>query len=223
MTPRPGPPTLADDLLLVLEPFGTDTDPVLVRTLAGAVLADLSLGHHVRTLPGRGGSPRVEAVTERPPAGDVLRSAWELLRSRPRGVHAALAEIGPTLVSPLLPRLDRQADLPRTGSGDPDAAEDADAVRRIRLVSGVRGLLVDGDEAPPRIVALAALLSASGTLRRFDPEIPWTSAVITRAEGIERDVWAARAVAQSFARAVAAALAGNVFVAAAVLSGSERL
>ncbi|WP_250032726.1 GOLPH3/VPS74 family protein [Paractinoplanes maris] len=222
MTPQPGPPTLAEDLLIVLKPFGIDTEPVLVRTLAGALLADLSLGHHVRTLPGRGGSIRVEAVTERPPADDFLRSAWELLRSHPRGVQAALAEIGPTLISPLLPRLDRPGDSPRAGSVDPDSGGDGEAGRRVRLVSGVRGLLVDGAEAPQRIVALAALLSASGTLRRFDPEIPWTPAVIARAAGIERDVWEARAVAEALTRAVAAALAGNVILAAAVLSGSER-
>jgi hypothetical protein len=222
-----GPPTLAEDLLLVLNPFHPSTEPVLFHTLAGAMLADLSLGDHVRTLPGRGGSIRVEAVTERPPADDLLRSTWEFLRSPPRGVQAALAEIGPTLLSPLLHRLVRRGDLPRSarkplGSVDPNALEDAGAGRRVQLVSAVRGVLVDGVEAPQRIVTLAALLSASGTLRQFDPEIPWAPSVIARAKELEGDVWAARAVAETFARTVTAALVGNVIVAAAVLYESER-
>ncbi|WP_250007835.1 GPP34 family phosphoprotein [Actinoplanes sp. M2I2] len=225
MTPEPGPPTLAEDLLLVLDQFGPGVDPVLSCALAGAVLADLSLGDHVRTLPGRGGSIRVEAVLERPPAGDILRSTWEFLRSRPRGVQAALAEIEATLVIPLLPRLLPGGDLSRSaheafGSADPDA--DEEARRRAGLVSGVREVLVDGAEAPQRLVALAALISASGTLRRFDPVIPCTPAVIARAERLERDVWGARAVAEALARSVAAALAGNVIVAAAALYGSHR-
>ncbi|MCO8276266.1 GPP34 family phosphoprotein [Actinoplanes sp. TRM 88003] len=214
MTPRIGPPTLAEDVLLVLHQFRPGPE-----ALAGAVLADLSLGEHVRTLPGRGGSTRVEAVAERPPADDILRSAWEFLRSRPRGVQAALAEIGPTLLGPVRQRLMRRGDV----NINPDALAEPGARRRGRLLSGVREMLVDGKaEAPQRIAALAALISASGMLRRLDPEIPWTPAVVARAERLENDVWGARAVAEALARSVAAALAGNMIVAAAVLQSRDR-
>ncbi|GAB2626808.1 hypothetical protein Aab01nite_79710 [Paractinoplanes abujensis] len=228
MTPQLGPPILAEDVLLLVTRFVPAADVAgehaLFPVLAAAVLADLGLGSHVRMLPGRGGSARVEAVAEREPADEVLHVAWKSLLARPRGVQAALAVIGPTLRSPLLDRLVRRGDLRRTapeGAG-PAAVENEESGRRAGLVAVVRDVLAGKADAPRRDVALAAVLSASGLLRRFDPEISWTSTVIVRAGELEREVPEAGAAAEAVGRAVATALVENVIVAAAALPGPDR-
>ena len=78
---RLGEPTLVEDLLLLLfQPDAAGTiagENTLFYTLAGAVLADLALGGHVRTVPGRAGSTLVQAVEEHPPAAEAwARAAW---------------------------------------------------------------------------------------------------------------------------------------------------
>ncbi|MGJ6968637.1 hypothetical protein ACSDR0_42700 [Streptosporangium sp. G11] len=61
------------------------------------------------------------------------------------------------------------------------------------------------------------MLSGSGTLPRFHPEIPWISPVITRAKEFERGNWGAGAAAEAVARTVTATIVGNVIVAVTVL------
>lgn len=191
--------TLAEDLLLLLfQPHaglrGTGViagENTLYWVLGGAVLADLGLGGHVRTGPGRGGSTRVEAVAAQPPADDVLRSAWDYLAPKPRNVQTALAAIGPALRAPLLDRLVARGDIRRStrrtlGLFDTKVLEDGGSGRRAALLTDVRAVLVDGAEPQARVAALAALLSASGTLPQFDPGIPWTSPVIARAQQLEQ-------------------------------------
>jgi hypothetical protein len=226
MTPQPGPPILGEDLFLLLCRPGpvipAGGEHMLSPALAGAVLTDLSLGGHVRTLPGRGGSTRVDAIAGHPPADDVLRSAWDHLLGRPREVQAVLAAVGPSLRVPLLDRLVRRGDLRRPsretfGSVGLHELQEGGTGRRDRLLSTVRKALVDGAEAPDRAVGLAALLSGTGLLRTFDPQIPWTPTVVARAAKLKREAWEARAVADAVGRSVALALVGNVFVAAAVL------
>jgi hypothetical protein len=226
MTPQPGPPILGEDLFLLLCRPGpailAGGEHVLSPALAGAVLIDLSLGGHVRALPGRGGSTRVDAIAGRPPADDVLRSAWDHLLGRPREVQAVLAAIGPSLRVPLLDRLVRRGDLRQPsretfGSVGLQELEEGGSGRRDRVLSTVRKALVDDGEAADRAVGLAALLSGTGLLRTFDPQIPWTPMVVARAAKLQRDVWEAQAVADAVGRSVALALVGNVFVAAAVL------
>jgi hypothetical protein len=226
----PEPPLLAEDLLLLL--FQPDAGPrtpdvragqsTLPHALAGAVLADLGLGGHVRIIPGRGGAKRVEAVVQRPPADDILLFAWDFLAVRPREVHAAIAAIGPDLRSLLLDRLVRRGDIHRSvrtalGVLDVEVLVDGGTGRRAALLSAVRAVLVDGAEPQPRVAALAALLSGSGTLAQFGPGIPWDAAVVARAKTLEHESWGATAAAEAIARTVTAAIVSNVVVAASVL------
>ncbi|GII94358.1 GOLPH3/VPS74 family protein [Sinosporangium siamense] len=228
---RLGAPTLAEDLLLLLfQPdsglqSGTGTiagENTLFYPLAGAVLADLGLGDHVRTRSGWGGTTQVEAIEDRPPSDDILRFAWDYLSEKPRGVQTVLAAIGPTLRGPLLDRLVERGDIRRgsrkaLGLFDMAVLEDGGSGRRSRLLEDVRDVLVEGVEPQPRVAALAALLSGSGTLPQFDPEIPWTSPVITRAKELERGNWGAGAAAEAVARTVTATIVNNVIIAATVL------
>ncbi|GAB4086307.1 hypothetical protein GCM10028784_29370 [Myceligenerans cantabricum] len=228
-TPRG--PILAEDLLLLLfQPNGglrrgTGTiagENTLFYTLAGAVLADLGLGEHVRTEPGRGGTTRVAAIEDRPPADDILRSTWDHLSEKPRGVQTTLAAIGTTLRGPLLDRLVERGDIRRgtrrtLGLFDSTVLEDGGSGRRAGLVADVRHVLVDGAEPTARVAALTALLSGSGTLPWFDEEIPWTTPVITRAKALEQGSWGAGAAAEAVARTVTATIVNNAVVAATVL------
>ncbi|WP_066367518.1 GOLPH3/VPS74 family protein [Herbidospora mongoliensis] len=229
-----GAPTLAEDLLLLL--FQPDAgsqgtgiiagENTLFYVLAGAVLADLGLGEHVRTVPGRGGSTRVEAVADHPPSDPILRSAWDYLAEKPRGVQTALAAIGPTLRGPLLDRLVERGDIRRAsrktlGLFNTKVLEDGGTGRRAHLLSDVRAVLVDGAEPQRRIAALGALLSGSGTLPQFHREIPWTTSVITRAKQLEQGDWGAGAAAEAVTRTITATIVSNVIVAAAVLPSGE--
>jgi hypothetical protein len=225
--PQLGPPTLAEDLLLLLlQPFagpeGTGAVAglrTLPYVLAGAVLADLSIGEHVRTVPGWSGSTRVEAVAERPPTDDILMSTWDYLASAPRGVQATLAAIGPTLHLPVLERLVERGDVRRSTGAAPRARLliDEGSERRAGLLRGVRDVLAGEAEPEPRIAALTALLSGSGTLPQFHPEIPCTTATLARARDLEHGTWGADAAAEAIARSFAATLVSNVILAAAFL------
>ncbi|WP_329081457.1 GOLPH3/VPS74 family protein [Streptosporangium sp. NBC_01469] len=120
----------------------------------------------------------------------------------------------------LLDRLVERGDIRRgsrkaLGLFDTTVLEDGGSGRRSRLLDDIRDVLVEGTEPQPRIAALAALLSGSGTLPQFHREIPWTSPVITRAKEFERGNWGA--VAEAIARSVTATIVSNVIVAAAVL------
>ncbi|MFC4565154.1 GPP34 family phosphoprotein [Nocardiopsis mangrovi] len=222
---RLGAPTLAEDLLLLLFQPRTGTiagENTLFYTLAGAVLADLALGDHVRTESGRGGTTRLEPVEEHPPSDGVLRSAWDYVSEKPRGVQTVLAAIGPTLRGPLLDRLVERGDIRREsrkalGLFTTTVLHGDGSGRRARLLEDVRDVLVEGAEPQARVAALAALLSASGTLPQFHREIPWTSPVITRAKELEQGNWGAGAAAEAVTRTVTATVVNNVVIAAAVL------
>ncbi|GGI07120.1 GOLPH3/VPS74 family protein [Isoptericola cucumis] len=216
-------PSLAEDLLLLL--FQPDSGTIagentLFYVLGGAVLADLGLGEHVRTCTGRGGTTTVVAVEERPPSDHVLRSAWEYVTDKPRGVQTALAAVGPPLRGPLLDRLVDRGDIRRRtrkalGLFNTTVLEDGSG-RRARLLSDVHQVLVDGTVPTPRTAALAALLSGSGTLPQFHREIPWTSTVIARAKELEQGHWGADATAEAVARTVTATIVSSVVIAATV-------
>lgn len=217
-----GSPTLAEDLLLLLFQPGTGTiagEGTLYYVLAGAVLADLGFGGHVRTGTGRIGTLTVEAVRESPPADHLLRAGWEYVAGKPRGVQTVLAAVGPTLREPLLDRLVERGDLHRVMRKtfvlfESSVLENGDNGRRDRLLADVRAVLVDGAEATPRVAALAALLYGSGTLPQFDRDIPWTSAVIARAEELKAGNWGADAAANAVARTVTATIVNSVIFAA---------
>lgn len=222
--PRSDVPTLVEDLLLLLFQPRSGTiagENILFYVLGGAVLADLALGDHLTTVD-RG---RVRSVAGHPPSDGLLRPAWDYLAEKPRGVQTALAAIGPALRKPVLERLIARGDIdqePRKVLGlfRTTALRDGRTERRARLLADVRQVLVDGAEPQARIAALAALLSASGTLPQFDREIPWTSAVIARAKELERGDWGADAAAAAVTRTVTATVVNSAIVAITVLPRS---
>lgn len=225
-----GEPTLAEDLLLLLfQPnpgsrSGAGTiagEGTLFYSLAGAVLADLGLGEHVRTEPGRAGGTLVAAVAERPPSDDILRTTWDYVAEKPRGVQTVLAATGPALRGPLLDRLVERGDLRRQGHKalglfDTTVLQEGGTGRRATLLADVRAVLVDGAEPTDRVAALAGLLSGSGTLPQFDRDIPWSTPVITRAKELERGNWGAGAAGEAVTRTITAIIVNDVVVAAAV-------
>jgi Golgi phosphoprotein 3 (GPP34) len=205
-------PILAEDLLLVL--FQPDSGTIvgentLHYVLAGAVLADLALNESVKTAATLDGSASVEAVGERATSDEILRSAWDYASLKPVGVQTLLAAIGPTLRQPLLERLIARGDI-REENGKvlgllkTTTLKDGGNGRRSALIRDIRNILVDGVLPTPRLAALAALIWASGTLRQFDSVIPWTSAVITRAQHLASGKWSAEGATQAVARATAA-------------------
>ncbi|MDG4810983.1 GPP34 family phosphoprotein [Micromonospora sp. WMMD1120] len=221
--PRADTPTLAEDLLLLFQPAsGTIAgENTLFYVLGGAVLADLALGDHL-TAEAKG---RVGSVPGHPPSDGLLRSAWDYLAAKPRGVQTALAAIGPTLREPVLRRLIARGDIDQEphkvlGLFRTTVLRDGRTERRPRLLADVRRVLVDGAEPPARVAALAALLSASGTLPQFHREIPWTSPVINRAKELERGDWGADAAGAAVTRTVTATVVNSAIGAITVLPRS---
>ncbi|MCP2266562.1 GPP34 family phosphoprotein [Promicromonospora thailandica] len=220
-----GAPTVAEDLLLLL--FQPDSGVIagegtLYYVLAGAVLADLGLGDHVRTGTGKLGTTTVEAVPDSPPSDHLLRASWEYVADKPRGVQTVLAATGPSLREPLLDRLVQRGDIRRStrkalGLFETQVLADGESGRRAGLLADVRAVLVDGAEPTPRVAALAALVYGSGTLPQFNRDIPWGTAVIERAEELKKGNWGAGAAAEAVARTVTATIVNNVVIAAAVL------
>lgn len=222
--------TLAEDLLLLLFQPGPGPgrtgsiagEGTLYYVLGGAVLAELALGGHVRTGTGRIGEMTVEAVEASPPADHLMRSSWEYVADRARGVQTVLAATGPTLREPLLERLIERGELRRSarktfGIFQTSVLEEGDSGRRDGMLAEVRSVLVDGAEPTARDATLAALLYGSGTLPQFDPYIPWTSDVIARAETLKDGSWGAGAAATAVARTVAATIVNNAVIAAAAV------
>lgn len=220
-----GTPTLAEDLLLLLFQPQSGTiagEGTLYYALGGAVLADLGLGGNVRTGSGRMGGMTVQAIAENPPADHLLRACWEYVSEKPRGVQTVLAAVGPTLREPLLDRLVERGDIRRVthrmfGLFATSSLDDGASRRRASLLDDVRAVLVDGAHPTPRVAALSALLYGSGTLPQFDRDIPWVSAVITRAEKLKAGNWGADATANAVVRTLTATIVNSVIFAAAAL------
>ncbi|WP_322620556.1 GOLPH3/VPS74 family protein [Streptomyces acidicola] len=216
-----GGPSLAEDLLLLLFQPESGTiagENTLFYTLAGAVLSDLALAGQVASDGAHASAVRAEALGEVPPSDEIHRSAWTYVAKKPRSVQTVLAAIGPQLRAPLLDRLIARGDVERVrkkafGLFNTTALVEGATGRRARLLESVRAVLVDGAEPTARIGALAALLSASGTLPQFDPQIPWTNPVITRAKQLEQGHWGAGAAAEAVTRTVTAVIANNIIVA----------
>ncbi len=221
-------PTLAEDLLLVL--FQPDSGTIagentLADVLAGAVVAELAFNDSVTTTTSGTGVMSVVAVEGRAPSDEILRSAWLRARDTPGKLQTVLARIGPTLRQPLLERLIARGDI-REENGKvlgllkTTSLKDGGSGRRSGLLTDVRQVLLDRVEPTTRVAALAALLSGSGALHQFDPEIPWSPAVIARAREFERGHWGAERATQAVARATAAMFG---IIAATVLPRSTRL
>lgn len=223
--PEPEQPTLAEDLLLLLMQPGSGAiagEGTLFYTLAGAVLTELGFAQNVRTGSGLSGGATVEAVADRRPADPLLRTAWEYVAGKPRGVQTVLAAMGPTLRQPLLERLTDRGDVRRVqrrslGLFTRSALVVGQNGRRDRLLADVRAVLVDKADRGPRVEALAALLYASGTLPQFDRDIPWTSAMVARAEELTAGNWGADAAANAVTRTVNATIVNSVVASASAM------
>lgn len=190
-------PLLVEDLLLLL--FQPDSGAIAGETtlfyvLGGAVVAELAL----RDLTEATG-PAAHRVAARgeAPEDPVLRAAWDYLRTRPQDPQSAIAAIGPPLRGQIMDRLVGSGHLRRHTKKRlgfiPSTSFELGTARRDELLARVRATLVDAAEPDGRTAALAALLSASANLHQFDPEIPWTSAVIHRAKELETGNWGAAA------------------------------
>lgn len=211
-------------MLLLFQPdSGTIAgENTLFYVLAGAVVTELALGEHVQAEDGGIAGPRVEAVVEHPPSDALLTPAWDYVAEKPRGVQTVLAAIGPSLREPVLDRLVERGEIHRErgkalGIFPTTSLSDGASGRRAELVASVREVLVDGAEPTPRVAALAALISGSGTLPQFHREIPWTSPVIARAKELEQGNWGADAASVAVTRTMTALIVNNVIIAAAVL------
>ncbi|MGB4777389.1 GOLPH3/VPS74 family protein [Microbacterium sp.] len=218
-------PTLAEDLLLVL--FQPDSGTIagentLFYVLAGAVLAELALDERVTSTTAGLGVTSIRAVDGRAPADPILRSAWDHVSGKAHPVQTVLPAIGPPLRQPLLDRLISRGDIRREkrkalGLFDTTVLIDGGSGRRSELLRDVRAFLVDGAEPTPRVAALAGLLWGSGTLPQFDAVIPWSSAVIARAQQLERDHWGAGAVAEAVTRTFNAIISSSILIATTAL------
>lgn len=221
-------PLMAEDLLLLLFDPRSGTiagEGTLYYTLAGAVLADLAAGGHVEvdedtTLTGR----RVRAVTAAPPTDPLLREPWDRLTRKPRTAQVLLAEIGPMLRDPLLDRLVLAGHIGRErgrilGVLPTTRLSAGRTSRRAELLDVVRPVLTEGAEPSPRTAALAALLSASGSLPALYQDIPWSGRVATRAQELERGDWGASAAGEAVTRTTLAAALSSVSAVIAVTHG----
>jgi hypothetical protein len=205
-------PTLAEDLLLML--FQPDSGAIagedrLYDVLGGAVLAQLAGNESVTTTTARPGSASVNAVEGRAPSDEILRSAWDYIADKPGLVRTIIAAIGPSLRQPLLERLVARGDIREEngkvlGMIKATTLKDGGSGRRSGLIRDVRNVLVDGAAPTPRVAALAALMWGSGTLHQFDPEIPWSPVVTTRARALGHGDWNAEGVTHRTEPATAA-------------------
>jgi len=217
-------PLLAEDVLVLL--FDPESGTIrsegtpLLHTLAGAVLTELALDEAVRVdehgsgLRGR----LVHAVEGQEPADPLLAPTWRRLAEKPTDLRSLLLEIGPRLRGPVIDRVVERGVLRREsrktlGFIPTTALVDGGTGRRDELLALVRPVLLDGQEPSPRSGALAALLSASGALPALHRDLPWSGALYTRGQQLQRGEWGAAATGEAVAASAAA-------VAAAVLSNS---
>ncbi len=223
-----GAPLLAEDVLLVL--FQPDSGTIagentLFYVLGGAVLTELGIEGNVEIGEHRLGGAQVRAVQGNAPDDELLRSGWDYVSDKPRNAQTVLAAVGPGLRGPLLDRLVERGDIRREkrralGLFTTTALEDGSG-RRAGLVESVRAVLEDGAPPEPRVAALAALVSASGSLPQLHKEIPWKSDVITRATALEQGDWGAGAAAEAVTRTTTAIVVNatvSAMVAANVIS-----
>lgn len=215
-------PALAEDILLLL--FDPRSGTIagegnnLFHTLAGAVLVELAFQGRIdiderTTFKGR----RVHAVAGEAPADPILRDVWERVERKSTDVHSLILEIGPRLRARVLDRVVERGHISREdrkalGLFNTTALVDGGTSRRTDLLAPVRAALVDGADPDPRTAALAALLAASGGLPSLYKDIPWSGAVYTRGQELQRGDWGAAAVGESVRRTMAGLIASNLFV-----------
>ncbi|WP_200962223.1 GOLPH3/VPS74 family protein [Mycobacterium sp. Root265] len=215
------PPTLAEDLLLLLFQPESGTiagETTLYYVLGAAVLAEMALRDDIAATTERIGTVTVAAVERDRPSDELFHSAWEYVSERPRAVQSILAAVGPTLRRPVLERLIARGDVreekrKKLGLFTITTLIDGGTKRRADLMKNVRAVLVEGATPTPRVAALVALLWGSGALPQFHPEIPWNSAVIARAEELGRGNFGAAGANEAVTRTMTAIVINSVIVA----------
>ncbi|WP_258070836.1 GPP34 family phosphoprotein [Pseudoclavibacter sp. AY1F1] len=222
-------PLLAEDLLLLL--FNPDDGTIggegtLFYVLGGAVLTELALNDQIGVEKAGLRGTLVLSVGDEAPEDEILRSAWEYARGKRREVQGMLAAIGPSLRGQLLESLIFRGDLTR-GQGKTfgfipkTTLSLGDTGRRSTLMSRVQAVLIDGAEPDARTAALAALVSASGSMPTLHREIPWETDVINRAKALEAGDWGASAASSAVARTMNA-ITINAAVAASVAANAAN-
>jgi len=221
---------IVEDLLLLLLDDTTGAiagEGTLYYTLGGAVLVELALRGEVAPDDSRTmfNGIRIGAVKGELPSDPLLREAYEKVAKKPRGVQELLIDIGSSLRGEVLDRLVERGFIRREKKKVlgvfPTTRMPAQRPEyEGRLLERVRSVLVDGAEPDARTGALAALLSASGTLPQLHPGIPWSGAVYTRGKELEKGNWGADAVNTAIAGTNAAIAASAAAVSVATNSGT---
>jgi hypothetical protein len=221
---------IVEDLLLLLldDTSGTIAgEGTLYYTLGGAVLVELALRGEVAPDDSRTmfNGIRIGAVKGELPSDPLLREAYEKVAKKPRGVQELLIDIGSSLRGEVLDRLVERGFIRREKKKVlgifPTTRMPAQRPEyEAQLLESVRSVLVDGAEPDARTGALAALLSASGTLPQLHPGIPWSGAVYTRGKELEKGNWGADAVNTAIAGTNAAIAASAAAVSVATNSGT---
>ena len=221
---------IVEDLLLLLldDTSGTIAgEGTLYYTLGGAVLVELALRGEVAPDDSRTmfNGIRIGAVKGELPSDPLLREAYEKVAKKSRGVQELLIDIGSSLRGEVLDRLVERGFIRRETKKVlgifPTTRMPAQRPEyEAQLLERVRSVLVDGAEPDARTGALAALLSASGTLPQLHPGIPWSGAVYTRGKELEKGSWGAEAVNTAIAGTNAAIAASTAAASVATNSGT---
>ena len=221
---------IVEDLLLVLvEPRSGSIagEGTLYYTLGGAVLVELALLGAVDTEERSTlfNGVRVRAVKGAEPSDPLLRAAYDTVAEKSRGALELLIAVGAELRGTVIDRLAARGYLAtentkvlglfpskRLSVARPDC--------QAALLGGLRAVLSDGAEPDTRTAALAALVSASGSLPQLHPAIPWSGDVYRRGKELESGSWGADAVGTAVTR-TAVAIATSSAAAAVAASTSS--
>lgn len=215
------PPTLAEDLLLLLflPKSGTIAgENTLFYALGGAVLSELALAGRVEATDAKPTGTVIRAVGDDAPADPLVRPAWEYMTRKPRSAQAIIAAVGPNLREPTIQRLVDRGDLVERaaktlGIFTTTELAEGDTGRRAELISAVRDALVGSGATEPRLAALCGLVFGSGMMPQLDPDIPWQSDTYRVAEAHLKGDWGAGAAAQAVANTIAAGVINSLLAA----------
>jgi Golgi phosphoprotein 3 GPP34 len=207
-----------DVLLLMLDntygvPAGAGT---LHQTLGGAVLVELALLGRIQpdTSGGWLTGTQVVAAGDGPLPDPLLQSAYDTIAARPRHIQSMLITIGSGLWDPLIGRLVQRGLIRREqrrflGLIPTTRLPAVDNGHESALRKRMSAVLEDGASPDPRLAAVIALISASGTLPSLDPVPKWSGVVVTRAKEFEQGNWGAKAVSSAVIQAAAALSAAS--------------
>jgi hypothetical protein len=188
------------------------------------MLVDLALRGSIEIDEARAGlnGPKVLATAGRPYTDPLLRSAYEKVAEKPRGVQTLLITIGTGLHEQVVDRLVERGLLrrerkkllrmfPTTSLEVEDGRHEAELRRRARAV------LEDGATPDPHTAAVLGLVSASGALPAIRPALAtWSSTTYRRAKEFEQGHWGAEAVNTAVLRTAAAVAAASTVAITAV-------